>query len=423
MRPPPVRFVTTPDGVRLAYAVFGNGPPLVWTAHWLTHLEYAWESPVWRHMVEFFSSHFTVVRYDQRGTGLSDHTDKGFDLDTWVDDLGVIVDSLGIERFDLFGLSQGGPISIAYAVRHPERVRNLILCGSFPSGAFIPKAQREALEQLIESGWGQSNPAFRQLFTSLFIPNATEEQRSWFNELQGRSTSPELAAKVYRAFQGLDVVERLPLVTQPTLVLHSKADAAIPFALGRALAAGIPGARLVPLADDGHIPLEWSPAWPVFCREIVEFTGAASGTAGAAPAENTAGSAVPPDAGPVPGRTESLRASAEHSASPSGLFRFARCALDSRARELWRDGQAVPIEHRAFDLLVYLIEHRDRAVSKEELQEAVWPRMILTESALTRCVMKARKAVGDDSQRQTIIRTVHGHGYRFVAPLAPGEQM
>src|SRR5690606_20708340 len=245
MRTPPVRFVTAPDGVRLAYAVYGEGPPLVWTAHWLTHLDYAWESPVWRHMVEFFARHFTVVRYDERGSGLSDRTDKNLDLATWVNDLGVIVDSLGIEKFDLFGLSQGGPISIEYAVRHPERVRHLILCGAFPSGAFIPSAQREALERLIETGWGQSNPAVRQLFTSLFIPNATEEQRNWFNELQRRSASPELAAKLYRAFQALDVRERLAQVTQPTLVLHSKGDAAIPFALGRALAAGIPNARLV----------------------------------------------------------------------------------------------------------------------------------------------------------------------------------
>src|SRR5690606_13634936 len=273
MQPPRVSFVTAPDGVRLAYAVYGNGPPLVWAAHWLTHLEYAWESPVWR-QVEFFASHFTVVRYDERGTGLSDWTGKNLDLDAWVGVLAVIVDSLGLERFDLFGLSQGGPISVEYAVRHPERVRNLILCGSFASGAFIPNAQREALERLIELGWGQSNPAFRQLFTSMFIPSATEEQRHWFNELQRMSTSPALAAKLYHAFQELAVIDSLPLVTQRTLVLQFKDDAASPCTGGRALAAGIPGARLVPLAGDSHIPLESSPAWPVFCREIVEFIGA-----------------------------------------------------------------------------------------------------------------------------------------------------
>ncbi|HEX6997193.1 MAG TPA: alpha/beta fold hydrolase [Gammaproteobacteria bacterium] len=403
MRTPPVRFATAPDGVRLAYAVYGDGPPLVWTAHWLTHLDYAWESPVWRHIVEFFARHFTVVRYDERGSGLSDWTDQNLDLDTWVGDLGVIVDSLEIEQFDLFGLSQGGPISVEYAVRHPERVRRLILCGTFPSGAFIPSEQRQALERLIEAGWGQSNPAFRQLFTSLFIPNATEEQHNWFNELQRRSTSPELAAKLYRAFQTLDVRDRLPLVTQPTLVLHSKGDAAIPFALGRALAASIPNARLVPLDDDNHITLESSPAWPVFCREIMAFTGVGDLTESEGDTE------------PLAAAEPAARAAA--SATPNGIYRFGRCVLDSRARELRRDGQLVPIEHRAFDMLLYLIEHRDRAVSKDDLQENIWPRMILTESALTRCVMKARRAVGDDSQRQGIIKTVHGHGYRFVAPI------
>ena len=417
MRTPPVRFVTAPDGVRLAYAVYGEGPPLVWAAHWLTHLDYAWESPVWRHMVEFFARHFTVVRYDERGCGLSDRTDQNLDLDTWVGDLGVIVDSLGIEKFDLFGLSQGGPISIEYAVRHPERVRRLILCGTFPSGAFIPSAQREALERLIETGWGQSNPAFRQLFTSLFIPNATEEQRNWFNELQRRSTSPDLAAKLYRAFETLDVRERLPLVTQPTLVLHSKGDAAIPFALGRTIAAGIPNARLVPLGDDNHITLESSPAWPVFCREITEFTGVAEAAVPGDEPEN-AGARPSSDASPSSASAETSTAVTSGPSDSNGTYRFARCVLDGRARELWRDGKLVPIEHRAFDMLLYLVEHRDRAVSKDELQEAIWPRMILTESALTRCVMKARRAVGDDSQRQKIIKTLHGHGYRFVAPLA-----
>ena len=403
MRTPPVRFVTASDGVRLAYAIHGTGPPLVWAAHWLTHLEYAWESPVWRHMVEFFARHFTVVCYDERGCGLSDWTDKNLDLDTWVSDL---VDALGIERFDLFGLSQGGPISIEYAVRQPERVRNLILCGTFPSGKFIPDAQIDALERLMETGWGQSNPAFRQLFTSLFIPNATEEQRDWFNELQRKSTSPALAAKLYRAFQKLDVTARLPLVTQPTLVLHSRGDAAIPFTLGRALAASIPNARLVPLADDNHITLESSPAWPMFCREITAFTGVDE------PAMAGSNDDISP--APAPAASPSATAAAPGS---NGTYRFGRCVLDAGARELRRDGKIVPIEHRAFDMLLYLIEHHDRAVAKDELQEAIWPRMILTESALTRCVMKARRAIGDDSQRQSIIKTVHGHGYRFVAPL------
>ena len=389
MTSPPVRFVTAPDGVQLAYAVYGEGPPLVWVANWLTHLELDWESPVWRHMVEFLARHHTVIRYDERGCGLSDWTEEGFDLDTWVGDLSAIVDSIGLDEFDLLGVSQGGPIAIEYSVRNPKRIRHLVLVGTFACGAFIPEEQREALRHLIETGWGRSNPAFRQIFTSLFIPDATDEQRDWFNELQARSTLPAIAAKLYRAFQYLDVRDRLALVCAPTLVLHSRGDAAIPFSAGRAVATGIPRARLVPLAGDNHLPLETSAGWPVFCREVAAFTGI-----GGAGSEK-------PAADPI----------------PEGVYRFGRCLLDGRARELHRDGQMVAVEHRAFDMLLYLIEHRDRAVSKDELQSAIWPRMILTESALTRCVMKARRAVGDDPQRQEVIKTVHGHGYRFVAPI------
>jgi len=410
MTSPPVRFVTAPDGVRLAYAVYGNGPPLVWAAHWLTHLEFAWESPVWRHFVAFFARHFTLVRYDERGCGLSDWTDRGFDLDTWVEDLALIVDTLGIERFDLLGMSQGGPIAIEYAVRHPERVRKLILSGTFARGSFIPQSQREALGQLIELGWGQSNPAFRQIFTSLFVPDATEAQRNELNELQRRSTSPALAAKLYRAIQTLDVSQRLPQVEPPTLVLHSIGDAAIPFELSRALAAGIPNARLVPLPGDNHLPLESTPGWSVFCREIAAFTEVDE----PAGAEAANGGSVP--AAPVGPKAERAAETARES-SANGAYRFGRCIVDPRSRELRRDGRIVPMEHRAFDMLLYLIEHRDRAISKDELQQAIWPRMILTDSALTRCVMKVRRAVGDDPKRRAVIKTLHGHGYRFIASL------
>jgi DNA-binding winged helix-turn-helix (wHTH) protein len=241
----------------------------------------------------------------------------------------------------------------------------------------------------MELHWGASNPAFRQIFTSQFIPNATEEQRNWFNDLQAKSTSPALAAALYRAIHKLDVRDRLAQVRAPTLVLHSRNDAAIPFSAGRALAAGIPSSRLVPLPDDNHLPHEASPAWPLFCREVAEFSGLAE--------EQT------------PPKTEL--------GSENLPYRFGCCCVDGRSRELRRDGRLIATEHRVFDTLVYLIEHRDRAVSKEELQDAIWPGMILTESALTRCIMKARRAVGDDPQRQDVIKTIHGHGYRFVAAL------
>lgn len=397
MPSPPIRFTKARDGTQLAYALYGEGPPLVWAAHWLTHLELDWESPVWKHMVEFLTRRHTVIRYDERGCGLSDWTDRGLDLDTWVGDLETIVDAVGVDRFVLLGISQGGPIAIEYTVRNPQRVSHLVLLGTFSSGAFIPDEQRDALGSLIEVGWGRSNPAFRQLFTSLFIPHATDEQREWFNELQLRSTSPRIAAALFSAFRHLDVRERLELVRPPTLVLHSTDDAAIPFQAGRTVAAGIPQARLVPLEGDNHLPVDGSPGWAVFCREFGGFIGFDGEPPAVAPA-GTSAQAAP--------------------AAGNGAYRFGRCMLDPRSRELSRDGALVPIEHRAFDLLLYLLEHRDHAVSKDELQEAVWPRMILTESALTRCVMKARRAVGDDPQRQQIIKTLHGHGYRFIAEVS-----
>jgi len=391
---PPVRFVTAPDGVNLAYAVYGKGPPLVWVANWLTHLELDWVSPVWRHWIQFLTRHHTLIRYDERGCGLSDWTDQGFDLATWVGDLDAVVEAVGLKEFLLLGLSQGGPMAIEYAVRNPKRVQRLVLFGTYPCGDFLPDRQREALGALIETGWGSSNPVFRQVFTSLFIPEASDDQRDWFNQLQAKSTTPAIAAKLMTAFRRLDVRERLSLVTTPTMVVHSRRDAAIPFAAGRAVAAGIPHSQFVPLESNNHIPLENDPGWSVFCREFLAFTGAED--------EGVQGAAA--DDSNVRGDVD-------------GAYRFGRYRLHPGRRELARDDEVVPMEHRAFDMLVYLIKHRDRAISKDELQEAIWPRMILTESALTRCVMKVRRAVGDDPQRQDVVKTIHGHGYRFVATL------
>jgi pimeloyl-ACP methyl ester carboxylesterase/DNA-binding winged helix-turn-helix (wHTH) protein len=392
---PPVRFVTAPDGVRLAYAVYGKGPPLVWVANWLTHLELDFESPVWRHWIDFFSRHFTLIRYDERGCGLSDRLEQGFDLETWVGDLAAVIGAVGLDQFDLLGLSQGGPIGIEYSVRNPGRVKHLVLMGTYSDPSFLPDAERTALATLIETGWGRQNPAFRQLFTSFFIPDASEEQQDWFNRLQAQSTKPAIAAALMRAFRKLDVRARLPLVTTPTMIIHSRRDAAIPIAAGRAVAAGIRDARFVTLESSNHIPLVDDPGWPVFCREVLAFCGAEAGAADSPPS------------------------GASGKSSPG--YTFGRCRLDTGVRELVRDDAVVPMENRAFDMLVYLLEHRDRAISKDELQEAIWPRMILTESALTRCVMKVRRAVGDDPQRQDVIKTIHGHGYRFVANVAPNS--
>jgi DNA-binding winged helix-turn-helix (wHTH) protein len=231
------------------------------------------------------------------------------------------------------------------------------------------------------------------------MPDATEEQIAWFSELQRRTTRPDIAALIMESAGNIDVVDRLPLVKAPTLVLHPRDDVIVPFDQGRIIAAGIPHAQFVALDSANHLLVEDEPAWQRFQSAVGAFLGW--------------------DVTPSTVREQTLGPGAlPHTEAPSDLYRFNGCELNARSRELLRDGRVVPVEQRAFNMLVYLIEHRDRAVSKDELQEAIWPRMILTESALTRCVMKARRAVGDDPDRQNVIKTLHGHGYRFVAPLA-----
>lgn len=272
-----VRFCATPDGARIAYATVGAGPVLVKAANWLSHLEYDWTSPVWRHWLDGLSERHTLVRYDERGCGLSDWDVDDFSLDAWVRDLETVVDTLGLERFPLLGISQGGSVAITYAVRHPERVSHLILYGGYARGRWklaLSPQQREETEMLLtltKLGWGRSNPAFRQVFTSLFIPDATTEQMRWFNELQRMSTSPENAVKFLRAFYEIDVSHLASMVTAPTLVLHAREDGRIPFDAGRELAASIPGARFVTLEGKNHILLENEPAWPRFLAAVHHF--------------------------------------------------------------------------------------------------------------------------------------------------------
>ncbi len=392
-----IRFVTTDDDVKLAYAISGSGPPLLKTANWLNHLEYDWQSPVWRHWFELFSSHHRFYRYDVRGSGLSDRVDRGLSFDRQVSDLERVVDAAGLERFALLGISQGASVAIEYAARHPERISQIVIHGGFVQGW----ARRDALAartgrvqvDLVRVGWGEETPAYRRMFAELFIPNADQEQMSWFGELQRRTTTPDLAARIMEAAGDIDVADRMPLVEAPTLVFHPRGDVLVPFDQGRVIAAGIPHSTFVALESDNHLLVEGEPAWERFKSVVGEFLGWDK-------------------------RAEAPEAAGVSETTPQDVYRFNRCTLDARLRELKRDGDLVPIEQRAFNLLLYLIEHRDRAVAKDELQDAVWPRMILTESALTRCVMKVRRAVGDDPQRQAVIKTVHGHGYRFVAPLA-----
>jgi class 3 adenylate cyclase/pimeloyl-ACP methyl ester carboxylesterase len=274
-----VRYCRTPGGVRLAYATVGEGPPLVKTANWMNHLEYDWQSPAWRHVLAGLARNRTLIRYDARGNGMSDWEVAEISLDRWVSDLETVVDATGIERFPLLGISQGCAISIAYAARHPERVSHLILYGGFALGRTkraTSDAEREkykAMTTLIRVGWGAEDPAFRQLFTSQFMPDATKEQADAFNELQRRTTSPECAARYYETVGEFDVRDLLPKVTAPTLVMHVRDDRVAPIEFGRQMASGIPGARFVALPGKNHLFMEHEPAEQRFFEELELFLG------------------------------------------------------------------------------------------------------------------------------------------------------
>ena len=274
-----VRFCIAPDGVRIAYAVHGRGPPLVRTATWLTHLEFDWGSPVWRHWLAGLAEHHLVLRYDERGCGLSDRDVEDFSLDARVADLEAVVDAAGIERLVLLGMSQGGPVAVEYAARHPERVSHLILYATYARGRLrrdpSPSAreQAELMISLIRMGWAQDQPAFRRLFTTLFIPDATSEQMEWYDELQRATTDAETAVRIRTARNHDEVTGAAARVRSPALVLHPRHDALVPFSEGRLLATLIPRAQLVPLESRNHILLEDEPAWAQFRAELDAFLG------------------------------------------------------------------------------------------------------------------------------------------------------
>jgi class 3 adenylate cyclase/pimeloyl-ACP methyl ester carboxylesterase len=257
-----VNYCRASDGVRLAYASVGRGPPLVKTANWMNHVEYDWESSVFRHLYVALAQDFTLLRYDARGNGLSDWDVEDVSLEAWVNDLETVVDAAGLDHFPLLALSQGCAISVAFAVRHPERVSHLVLYGGFARGAYrrakneLELQQAKALATLIRTGWGQETPVFRQLFSSLFMPGGTPEQLRLFAERQRTTTSAECAYRYFETTRNLDVSELLAKVTVPTLVMHKRDDQVQPFEAGRELAAGIPGARFVALQGQNHIPLE-----------------------------------------------------------------------------------------------------------------------------------------------------------------------
>ena len=275
-----IRMCTAHDGVRLAYASSGSGPPLVKVGNWLTHLEYELQSPVWGYLIEALSQDHQLLRYDQRGTGLSDWNVDRCDFEDQLSDLESVIDAVGLKRFPLLCISQGAPVGVAYAVRHPERVSHLVLHGGYARGKRrrsdnpLAVEEAEAMLALIELGWGRNDPSWRQFFTTQFIPDGTREQHDWFNELQRISTSPANAMRMLRNYWEVDITPLLPQVRCPTLVLHATGDLRVPFAEARILAGGIPGARLVPLASANHLMMQSDSVWPRWQEEIREFLGA-----------------------------------------------------------------------------------------------------------------------------------------------------
>jgi pimeloyl-ACP methyl ester carboxylesterase/DNA-binding CsgD family transcriptional regulator len=272
-----IRLCTGHDGVRLAYATCGNGPPIVKAANWLSHLEFDLNSPVWNHMLTELCREHTLIRYDQRGCGLSDHDVADISFDAWKHDLISVVNACGVERFPLLGISQGASIAVTYAVAFPERVSHLILHGGYARGRLIRSRTPQSLDEaemlikLAEIGWGQHNPAFRQFFTTQFIPGGNAEQHRWFNELERISTTPKNAARIMRVFNSIDVVDLLPLVQCPALIMHAVGDARVPFEESRLLASLIPNAHFVPLESENHLTLESEPAWTRWRDEVRAF--------------------------------------------------------------------------------------------------------------------------------------------------------
>ncbi|MCK1742605.1 alpha/beta fold hydrolase [Bradyrhizobium sp. 139] len=273
-----IRYCRSEDSVRLAYSVVGNGPFLLKSANWINHLELDWELPLYRHLFVGLTKRHKLVRYDARGNGLSDWDQSELSLDAWVNDMEAVADAVGLERFPIFGFSQGCAVSIAYSVRHPERVSRLILFGGFVTGRFKrPSTTAEDLERykatatLIRLGWSSEDPTFRQMLASQLIPGATKEQALAFNEMQRRSLSAESAARYYETVSNFDVRDLLPQVTVPTLVLHFRDDAMVPLEQGRLMGAGIKGAKFVSLPGKNHLPLENDPGMPQFFDELESF--------------------------------------------------------------------------------------------------------------------------------------------------------
>ncbi|MDI3468512.1 MAG: Adenylate cyclase [Pseudolabrys sp.] len=274
-----ISFCHSDRGVNIAYATVGSGPALLKAANWLNHLEYDWDSPLWSPLLRHLAGHAQLIRYDSRANGLSDKAVDDISFSAFTRDFDAVADATGIGRFAILGMSQGAAIAIDYAVRHPERVMKLILHGAYAQGrnkcgSVEEREKAETFLGLLRHGWGDPHSAFMRAFASLFIPNGSPEQIRWFAELQRVTTTADNAARIRRACDDIDVLDLLPRVTAPTIVLHCRHDNVVPLEQGRLIAAAIPNARLVTLESENHVPLPGEPAFDTFLAEIESFLGA-----------------------------------------------------------------------------------------------------------------------------------------------------
>lgn len=277
-----IRFCTSRDGVRLAMACTGSGPPLVRVFDWLTDVEKDLTSVVNRHWVEELSRDYGYVRYDSRGCGFSDRDIERMSLDAWVEDLEAVIDAMKLERVPLLGISQGAAVAITYAVRHPERVSQLVLYGAFARGLLVRDNSAQVLERAqgllkaAEIGWGADDQSFRQVFVHSMFRDATTEQLRAFDEVQRNMISGVNAARFLKSGFEIDIQALAREVRCPVLVAHAKDDPLMPFSEGLLLASLIPDSRFVPLEGSNHIPFESDSAWPLFLAELRAFLPAPS---------------------------------------------------------------------------------------------------------------------------------------------------
>jgi DNA-binding winged helix-turn-helix (wHTH) protein/pimeloyl-ACP methyl ester carboxylesterase len=268
-----ITFCRARDGVKLAVASVGQGIPLVRVGHWMSHLEYDWRNALRRPLLNFLADRFRLIRYDCRNNGLSDRNVADVSFEALTHDLDSVVDHLGLQSYALFGLSQAAPVTIAHAARYPERVSKIVLAGGYALGRYkrASRPENDAFLTLMREGWGDEHSLYQRMFCGLYIPNATPEQVRSVAEQQRVSNSAEDAVRLRAAFDEVDVVDLLPKVLAPTLVLHSQHEKMIPFEEGRRIAALVPNAKLVVLDSQNHIPRSFEPAWPIFLEAIETF--------------------------------------------------------------------------------------------------------------------------------------------------------